>query len=117
MVIEDPLSPGYDFDDPFGNNDDMPTEPDTSMADVLASRGADEATASRYIKKLKKKTEACESTFIEEYGRGAIVTQANNVRRDVNVKGPDALDIRTSKDVGTPWDISKKADRKTSPVI
>ena len=46
------------------------------------------------------------------YGRGAIVNQANNVRRDVNVKGLDALDIRTTKDDGTPWDFLKKADRK-----
>ena len=48
VAIEDPLSPGYDFDDPSGNDDGMPTdEPDTSMADMLASLGADEATASR----------------------------------------------------------------------
>ena len=102
MVREDPLSPGYDFDDPTGNMDDTPVgEPDTSMADMLASLGADEKTASRYIKNLAKKTGSYESTFIEVY-----------VRRDVNVKGLDALDIRTTKSDGTPWDFSKKADRK-----
>ena len=60
MAIEfgdDPLSPGYDDDDPPSNNDDILTDaPVTSMADMLASHGADKETASGYIKKHAKKT-------------------------------------------------------------
>ena len=52
------------------------------------------------------------ATFLEYYGRGGICTQANKVRRDLNVHGLGALDLRTTKPSGDNWDFSKKADRK-----
>ena len=49
---------------------------------------------------------------MEVYGRGAIVDCANKARRDFNIKGLEAFDLRTNKPDGTPWNFSIKADRK-----
>ena len=49
---------------------------------------------------------------LEVYGRGSINDQANLSRRDLNIKGVGALDLRTCKPDGTPWDFSKRVDRQ-----
>ena len=52
------------------------------------------------------------ATFAEVYGGGAIVECANKARRNLNLKGLRALDLRTMKDDGTPWNFTLRADRK-----
>ena len=53
-----------------------------------------------------------EATFLEVYGRGSIVRAANTSRRDVNVKGVGALDLRTTRDDGSFWDFRKREHRR-----
>ena len=53
-----------------------------------------------------------QATFVEMYGRGGTVREANTARRDLNVKGLAAFDIRTSKPDGNPWDFNKRSDRQ-----
>ena len=52
------------------------------------------------------------ATFLELYGRGSICREANQSRRDLNVQGLGALDLRTSKPDGSNWDFAKRSDRK-----
>lgn len=52
------------------------------------------------------------TTCIEAYGRGSIMAAANLSRRNLNVRGLHALDLRTTKEDGTPWDFNKSADRR-----
>ena len=56
-------------------------------------------------------------SFIEVYGRGSSVDMANNKRRDLNIHGIDALDIRTTKPDGTHWDFNNAADRRLAKEI
>ena len=50
--------------------------------------------------------------FIEMYGRGSINHCANDSRRDLGLKGVGALDLRTNKPDGSPWNFSLRADRR-----
>ena len=45
------------------------------------------------------------------YGQGRLVNMANN-RQDLNLKGLDALDLRTNTPDGQPWDLRTKADQR-----
>ena len=51
------------------------------------------------------------ATFIEVYGR-SIRDQSLSTRRNLNVEGLNALDLRTTKPNGQPWDFCKREDRK-----
>ena len=51
-------------------------------------------------------------SFVEAYGRGSICDAANNLRPDLNVKGLGALDLRTNRPDGTPWDLSKASHQR-----
>ena len=42
-----------------------------------------------------------ETTFMKLYGRGGITADANAIRRNLNVKGLGAFDLRTLKPDGT----------------
>ena len=55
---------------------------------------------------------ASEATFVEMYGRGAIMNEANGPRRNLGLKGLSAFDMRTMKPGGGNWDFCKVADRK-----
>ena len=48
---------------------------------------------------------------MEFYGRGNIVKMANTTRRNLNLLGDSALDLRTTKPCGANWDFSIAADR------
>ena len=82
---------------------------DSAMSDMLMSIGVDQFSAQKCVGQLSKKPE---SSFIEAYCRGAIVREANDARRSIGVKGLHALDMCNKKADGSPWDCSKKADRK-----
>ena len=49
---------------------------------------------------------------MEIYGRGAILDAAHGCRRNLNVSGLDALDLRTNKPDGSPWNFNKRSDRR-----
>ena len=52
------------------------------------------------------------ATFAEVDGEGAIVDCASKARRDLNLKGLRALDLRALKPDGRPWDFTVRADRR-----
>ena len=76
---------------------------------MLTLGGVEPKIASLKAKDLLSPDQA---TFMEIYGRGSICREANQSRRDLNVAGLGALDLRTSKPDGTPWDFPKRDDRK-----
>ena len=49
---------------------------------------------------------------MEVYGRGGKVDEANKQRRNLNIKGLDAFDIRTERPAGKFWDFNRREDRK-----
>ena len=51
-------------------------------------------------------------TFMELYGRGKLVEASHGCRRNLNVAGLDALDLRTCKADGTAWDFNLSSDRQ-----
>ena len=45
-------------------------------------------------------------------GRGSIIKEANKARRCLNVKGLHALDLRTFRPDGSPWDFTNQRHRR-----
>ena len=85
-----------------------------AMMDILQTLGVDVEDANRFCAKAVRTAaqHANEPSFVEAYGTGRIVEQANGVLRNLNVKGLAAFDLRTRKEDGSPWDFSKTSDRK-----
>ena len=88
---------------------------DEAMLDYLMSLGVTKVTASATINSMR--SERPPATFMEIYGGGAIKDCANKTRRDLNVKGLNALDLRTMKPDGQPWNFSQKADRQMARAL
>ena len=44
------------------------------------------------------------------WGQGILVTEANNKRRSLNLRGLNAFDLRLKPD-GTPWNLNDNTDR------
>ena len=53
-----------------------------------------------------------ETTFVEVYGGGSFCKEAEQSRRNLNLKGLSAMDLRTLKPDGTPWNFCRRADRQ-----
>ena len=79
-----------------------------TLVDALQTLGVEPVQAVRFTQDLYKK----KSTFMEAYGQGSIVKGANINCRDLNLEGLSAMDLRTNKPNGEPWDFTKLADRK-----
>ena len=88
---------------------EMDDEDDT-MVSTLILAGANMNQARTYAAAVRGKTDA--PTFMEYYGRGEIMKDANRARRCLNVKGIHALDLRTFRPDGTHWDFTKIRHRK-----
>ena len=56
-------------------------------------------------------------SFVEVYGRGHIVDAAHGLRRNLHIQGLHALDIRTLKPDGQPWDFNRAADRREARAL
>ena len=82
---------------------------DSSMVDVLRGAGVLPAYAPEASKRLCNLKPP--ATFMEIYGK-SISDYAGAHRRDLNVQGLGAFDLRTLKSDGTPWDFTSHADRK-----
>ena len=96
-----------DIADIFGEFSD--NEDERQVASALYLCGVSEEMAR---KKAKDVVNPNEATFFEMYGRGEVVRQANTTRRDLNVVGLEAMDLRTTKPDGTPWNFCLRKDRK-----
>ena len=78
-----------------------------SLMDTLQNLGVDVVRANRFCAAVLRN----QPTLIELYGRGSIKNMASGSRRDLNVLGEDALDMRTCKPNGQPWNFALTADR------
>ena len=82
----------------FGDIDD---DAEQSMAMALTMAGATEGRDKIAACSLNQRVPT--QTFIEVYGR-SIRDQSSVTRRNRNIKGLDAMDLRTTKPNGEPWD-------------
>ena len=122
-VLPLPIAPGdrrYGEQPPAPESDDEDEvqEPEFKRSRIN-DRADEEDVADLYYptsdEVMKKKSHLISLIFCRElelYGRGSIVRQANASRRDLNAVGLDALDLRTSKPDGSPWNFAKRSDRK-----
>ena len=83
------------------------------LMDALQLLGVDVVDATRFVCSLKATDPA---TFMEIYGQGRMVKMANN-RQDLNLRGLDAIDLRTNKPDGSPWDLSKQEDQDLAEAL
>jgi hypothetical protein len=110
----DEYAPAIDEDDwdqlDIGLMDDNEDATMSSMVDSLVAEGADRHGSQIYAATVTgSRTEA---SFVDAYGRGSIMAAANLRRRNLNIQELAALDLRTVKKDGTPWNLSNKKDRR-----
>ena len=80
-----------------------------AMVDYLVMTGADPIEAKHKVYSMMG---GKPTTFMEVYGRGSINQTANQARRDLGIKGIGALDLRTAKANGEPWNLTLRSDRR-----
>ena len=117
------------FHDPFGNvYEDSSNEMDVaeifgdfdnddnadSMAMALTASGLNTEHARQVAFSMCQHEPT--SSFIEVYGR-SIRDQSLVTRRDFNIQGLDAFDLRTLKPNGQPWNFLQKDDRRLAKRI
>ena len=98
------MPPDFLDEDPGSSEDNMETDIDDyefsdPMVSYLVGFGCDPTEAHNKICSMKRSRPA---KFVEVYGQGTINRMANEERRDLNLKGVGALDLRTKKADGTP---------------
>ena len=91
---------------PYDLNDVIPAE---VMTDALICAGTDPDAARLFTCAIIQNE--FPSSFMEIYGRGEIMKNANGPRRALNVQGLGALDLRTFKPNGETWNFEKRSDR------
>ena len=94
-----------DLGDDRNDDDDSPD----AMIDALVGAGTCPKAAQLFTYAVMRKD--LPSSFMEIYGRGSIMKEANGPRRALNIEGLAALDIRTFKPDGSPWDFNRRSDR------
>ena len=99
-----------------GDRDAPPSEPEAKRARTVAllchslvDAGVNELDAGKYA--MAMMGSADEATFIEMYGCGSIINEANGPRRNLGLRGLSAFDLRTMKPDGGNWDFRLKSDR------
>ena len=83
------------------------------IAKSLRLAGADQREADDHAGKMFAFKDPSAATFMEVYGR-SVFDQSQISRRNLNVHGLGALDLRTTKPDGTPWNFCRREDRKLS---
>ena len=91
---DDAASMVGDFDDDEDNT--------LAMALTMAGVPEEKAKVAAYSMNQRIPTQ----TFVEVYGR-SIRDQSLVTRRNLNIKGLDAMDLRTTKPNGEPWNFCK----------
>ena len=91
-------------------------EQENQMVDAFLLAGADYKRTKAHVKSVfnvvKRLPDSEETTFMELYGGGSICKEANLNRRNLNLVGLNALDLRTTKEDGSHWDFTKREDRR-----
>ena len=82
---------------------------ENSMVEALLDAGANTSDAKENAQRICSVQPP--TNVMEIYGR-SISDYAGMHRRDLNVRSLGALDLRTLKEDGQPWDFTKRSDRK-----
>ena len=98
MDVADLFS-GFDHDHPDAMDDVVTGSKD--MQSALVGAGTDALAAAEFVDKFFGVQHA--TTFMEMYGQGSLVAEANHGRRSLNLKGLRAFGLRTHKPNGQPW--------------
>ena len=101
-------------------NDPVDDHTMSSMMDVLQTCGvcaADSANNCAQViqdkpSRVPQYGDLYKLTFFEVYGQGNIVQASHGRRRNLNVDGLRAFDLRTCKPTGQAWDFNKASDRR-----
>ena len=92
-----------DFDG--GDDDELNAANVNHLIGALVSAGVDHPIAVAKANSMARGTplsSTLKATFVEQYGRGAINREANGPRRDLNVEGLGACDLRTTNPTARP---------------
>ena len=88
------------------------TTAQSRMVDALQTLGVNAVDATRYAMNIVRcaRTAAADSrpTFVEVYGTGNSMRLANDRMRNLNLEGLSALDLRTCKPSGEPWNFNRR---------
>ena len=87
-----------------------PDDEGEQMVSALVMAGANVEQARTYTAAVRGRPDG--PTFMEFFGRGAIVREANRARRCLNIQGLHALDLRTYRPDGHAWDFNDIKHRK-----
>ena len=88
--------------------------------DILQCLGVDVVDSANYCSKVIRDVPVCATrfgetynpTFFEVYGQGNILRAPHGGRRNLNLNGLRAIDLRTMKPRGEPWDFNKASNRR-----
>ena len=116
------------YDKPADDPDELPDlfrgddDDEDTMAESYVQSGADSTTArlcaARVLGSSKNKKGLSQpETFLEAFGRGSIVQEALQSRRNLNIEGLCAMDIQTLWPDGTPWGFTIKAHRYDARIM
>ena len=97
----------------------------SSLVDVLQTIGVPAADAVAFSVRVTKdrspRSKVHENmynpTVFEFYGHGTLINASHGIRRNLNVNGLAAFDLRTCKPDGSPWNLSIGADRRLARQI
>ena len=81
----------------------------SAMVDVLQCLGIEAETAVAF--RVSVMEAPADISFVEMYGQGSLITAAHNRRRDLNLVGLQAFDLRTCKSDGSHWAVELDANR------
>ena len=108
-VSDDPPVVDDEVPDCFLPSDDEDMDTVDRMQSALIGAGTDPDAAKYFVEHILGLSNA--TTFVEMYGQGSIVSEANTKRRSLNLRGLNAFDLRTCKPDGAPWNFNVKEDR------
>ena len=99
-------------DDTSMDVEHAPADAMVAMIDCLQTLGVRPEHANRYAASIIRKHQIPPTTFYEAYGTGNIQRMAAANLRNLNVTGLAALDLRTCRPDGHPWDVRKRSHRR-----
>ena len=84
----------------------------TAVIDVLQVLGLPAADATQAAMMMIREAKPRGPSVTELYGRGSLIDAAHHRYKTLEIRGMRAMDLRTFRPDGVPWDFSKKKDRQ-----
>ena len=118
--MNEDIDNGLEVDWDGEDHDDASDSHTAPLMDVLQTFGIDVVDATEFCNRVIKAAPICPTTagnddrptLIELYGQGNIVQASHGPRRDLNLDGLRAFDLRTRKQIGEAWDFRNRSDRR-----